>query len=277
MNPIFSTPAVGLKMPAAGVENIEFNGPIDKLIHYLTTKMLIEKWFFIRYEDPDFHLRLRFKINNNKNLLLVMNLFTSYLDDFLKTQKIWKIQIDTYLREIERYGGNNGIELAEEIFFQDSNMTLALLKKTVDDKKLILFGTKLIDNYLALFNLDKEEALSFAQYYKVKFHDEFNLKKKDNKQLNAKYRILENSLNNLLSNNSSEEFVDLNKILDLRNKKISSPINIIIKIKDVNNLNILGSFIHMSINRIFDDNQRFYELICYDYLTKFYVKKKWDH
>lgn len=44
-------------------------------VHDLRRKNIIDQWFFVRYNDPDFHLRLRLHINNTCNLNYVFELF----------------------------------------------------------------------------------------------------------------------------------------------------------------------------------------------------------
>ena len=41
---------------------------------------------------------------------------------------LWKIQLDTYEREVERYGGAEGVALAERIFQADSETVLEILE-----------------------------------------------------------------------------------------------------------------------------------------------------
>lgn len=72
-------------------------------INLLTKRGLIKKWFFIRYTDPDFHLRLRLLAADNKSVCEIINVIYLFLYKLINTNQVWKIQIDTYNREIERY------------------------------------------------------------------------------------------------------------------------------------------------------------------------------
>src|SRR5690606_307453 len=63
------------------------------------------KWFFVRYYDPEPHLRLR--IQADPVLLEAMpGLVNKALRPFLKNGLIRRLQLDTYAREIERYGAD---------------------------------------------------------------------------------------------------------------------------------------------------------------------------
>ena len=44
------------------------------------------------------------------------------------TAACWQVQLDTYEREVERYGGPEGIELAEQLFHADSEAVLAIAR-----------------------------------------------------------------------------------------------------------------------------------------------------
>jgi thiopeptide-type bacteriocin biosynthesis protein len=84
-------------------------------------------WFFIRYRDPDPHIRLRFrgdpKVLTGK-LLPVLGEWGTWL---MTRGSCLKYSFDTYDREIERYGGLAGIALAEQVFGADSRAVTDLL------------------------------------------------------------------------------------------------------------------------------------------------------
>ena len=47
----------------------------------------------------------------------------------------WRLQIDTYEREVERYGGLSGVEAAERLFHADSEAAVALSASTADEDR----------------------------------------------------------------------------------------------------------------------------------------------
>ena len=53
---------------------------------------------------------------------------------------LWKVQLDTYERETERYGGPDGIELAERLFHADSEAVLDTLDTLSGDEGAELVG-----------------------------------------------------------------------------------------------------------------------------------------
>ena len=88
---------------------------------------LADRWFFVRYADPDYHLRLRFRgIPRRLHGELLVRLHEG-LEPFVASGNVSRVQLDTYQPEIERYGGAVGIDLSEQIFQADSEAVLSLL------------------------------------------------------------------------------------------------------------------------------------------------------
>lgn len=70
---------------------------------------------------------------------------------------IWKIQIDTYNRELERYDWNL-IEEAESFFFVDSECVLSIIDKIERNENYRwMIALKLIDELLSDFRLNLGE------------------------------------------------------------------------------------------------------------------------
>lgn len=96
---------------------------IKPLVEELLQKKLIDYWFFIRYSDPDNHLRVRFHLPDTSKIGDVILLFYQFIRPAESVKYIWKIQTETYVRELERYGFEN-ITLSEKLFFFDSQSIL---------------------------------------------------------------------------------------------------------------------------------------------------------
>jgi thiopeptide-type bacteriocin biosynthesis protein len=52
---------------------------------------------------------------------------------WLADRRVWKLQLDTYEREVKRYSGPPGLELAERIFHTDSEAVLAIVERLEGD------------------------------------------------------------------------------------------------------------------------------------------------
>lgn len=253
---------------------------------------IIDKWFFIRFFDPENHIRLRLHFTSALHISECLNNISTLINPYLKTREITKLTFDTYKREIERYG-ENSIELSESIFFQDSVAVISfisLLEGTDGEKFRWLFGLKGIDYLLDDFNIGLEEKYSFLSILQASFTKEFGNSPRLIHLLNDKYRNsmkdindflgedhLLNSDNSLQEHNSDEEAKKIaNEILNVRSVNSSNTIIEILRVKEKNNSaiqNLLASYIHMFLNRLFKSNQRKHELVVYHYLKKYYESK----
>lgn len=103
----------------------------------------IRKWFFVRYSDDGAHLRLRF-LSKGRDKERVMKSVVECLDRFVRQRTIQKYSIDTYEREIERYGGLHAMTLIEEIFHLDSEVVLSALRvlpRDLDERMIMAAAT----------------------------------------------------------------------------------------------------------------------------------------
>jgi thiopeptide-type bacteriocin biosynthesis protein len=88
---------------------------------------LAEEWFFVRYSDPDPHLRLRFRGVPERLLSQLVPQFCSWAADLTNDGVCLRFCFDTYDRELERYGGVSGTAAAEALFAADSRAVAELL------------------------------------------------------------------------------------------------------------------------------------------------------
>jgi thiopeptide-type bacteriocin biosynthesis protein len=124
----------------------------------------VDRWFFIRYSDPDWHLRLRCFGPSDNLWAQAQPELSRALDGLLRDGLIHRVQYDTYEREVERYGGEVALPIAEQIFQVDSEAVLEMLAHLGGDDdlrwRLALLG---IHHLLEGVGLTLEERLAFAQ------------------------------------------------------------------------------------------------------------------
>lgn len=247
---------------------------IKPLTEKLLKQKLIDKWFFIRYSDPKPHLRIRFHCYEIDNLSSIINEVKKELVYYIENDLIWNVQVDSYQREIERYGKNNML-LSEELFFIDSYSCINTLNLVDDDKLLFLFVSKSIDSLLHLFDFNLNDKRNFVTQNAQAFKHEFNADRDFNKQLSIKHKSLDQQFKIFMSLENDLTYQPLLDILYDKIHKIKSLIdNIKESIEEEVYLDgFIASHIHMMVNRFFRDQQRLYELVCYDYLSRFYNYK----
>jgi thiopeptide-type bacteriocin biosynthesis protein len=113
---------------------------------------LIDRWFFIRYVDPEPHLRLRFHCasqGSNSSYHQLLARAISLANELENKGMLRRMCIDTYEREIERYGGILAIDTLEEIFSVSSSVTCRLIAAQYQHQ-LTLDSTA-----VAVFSLDR--------------------------------------------------------------------------------------------------------------------------
>ena len=243
---------------------------------------LIDHWFFIRYSDPQFHLRIRFHITENKNIAPIIHHFNHAMQHYINHDLVWKIQTDTYQREIERYGAEL-IELSEQLFSLSSEMickTIALDAVKQDENLRWLLGLKMIDTLLSDFEFSLQDKHKLLNTLQDNFGKEHGITTDFRRQFGQKYRTEKIRIEKILDNNSeqdeeysalfrpilenSEASKSIIEALSSRKQKAESRKKILFLEEN------LSSYIHMTLNRLFRTQQRTHELILYDYLFRYY-------
>lgn len=222
------------------------------------------KWFFIRYNDPESHIRLRFFTQDKfaADLLSELNL---QLKSLYHSGKIGEVLLDTYQRELERYS----VELMEEIetfFYHDSEYILAALQRggTAIRFKLnfAIHSTLLMIRY---FIKDKKDRIDFFNVVLDGFSAEFNNRDKETgHKMDLKYRnfqpeLIENEQFSILQNNKN--YAGFNQILISLSEKLFNW-------QPEDKYRLVASLIHMHMNRIFESHPREYECLAYHFMKK---------
>lgn len=262
---------------------------IHPVVEQLEHSCLIEKWFFVRFHDPDPHLRIRFfnsKIELNDH---VSKVIYEVLNPLVEKGIVLKVISDTYNRELERYGANS-IDITEEYFFNDSKSTLELLnisqRESNDDLKW-KFAIIKINSILDSFKFSLEGKAELTEILRTTFIVEHGEYKSIKIQLDKKYRGLRLQIEQLLEPNlgSSREGV-LFGLLDKGQKQLNEFAEKVIELHRTENLEVsirefISSIIHMTMNRLFKSRQRTYEMVVYDFLSRIYksqlARKKDKH
>lgn len=245
---------------------------VDEIIEKLKKDEIIDKWFFIRYKDPDFHLRVRLHLIKDKDKEKVINMFNEHFKEDISNGVVWKLDISTYQREIERYYGKY-IEETETVFSEDSTMIIKLLKSLKENNKeddLWLYCLKSIDAYLELFNFSIEEKHSMLEAMYKNISIEFNSNKTIRVQIDRKFRREYHHIHNIMLNKDSYNSLIYERNIFLKNTIDTRLINesyFIIK-------EMISHYIHMTVNRFITANSGMHELVFYGLLEKYYKKEK---
>jgi len=142
-------------------------GPIAEFCRQAISASAADDWFFIRYSDPEAHLRLRFRGNPERLIRLLLPQICSWGAGLITDGHCTRFCFDTYEREVERYGGPAAMEAAEAIFGADSRAVVEALRLT-QEGLLALDMTSLavlsIDDLLASLGATENDRL---KWYRV--------------------------------------------------------------------------------------------------------------
>lgn len=244
---------------------------LNKVLDTLVTQGCIESFFFIRYTDPDFHLRIRFKVRKIEDLITIIKMMEELIAPFFQNYAIYKVQTDTYTREIERYGKST-MEMSEALFYVDSKLVLDQLSEAenIDDVEVWFKALKVVDIYLNAFDFSLEQKALFIKKLAVGFSHEFPLSTSGKKQLALKYRAnrvkIEQVFDAELESGLRSYASRLQPIAQQIREKTSFNQDVI--------EDLLWSYLHMHCNRFFSNKPRMNEWLVYDFLSMYY-KSEW--
>jgi thiopeptide-type bacteriocin biosynthesis protein len=244
---------------------------IKPLTKELVQEGIIDKWFFLRYADPEHHIRIRFHHAGDKGFwkTVLERLYAAMQED-LDNGLAYKIQTDTYEREIERYGAAT-MELSEDIFYYDSEAvldTIDLLEGEEGEQYRWLLSARGIDMLLqdAGYTLNAKAAL--LKRMQQSFFQEFGGDKGLQNQLNDKHREHMRLLAGFLdpqqdSENGIEEVTAIFTLRSMRTVNALQASGLAVHEQ-------LSSYIHMFLNRMLLSNHRKHELVIYHCLSRYY-------
>lgn len=239
-------------------------------------------WFFIRYGDPHWHLRLRLHGDPRRLREEVEPALAAAAAPLLADGRVWKLQLDTYEREVERYGGPAGIALAERVFMADSEAAAAIVELTAGDGgadlrwRLALLGcARLLDD----LDLPPDRQLAVAERVAAGYAVEQGADAALRKQLAARLRAERGSLEALLAagaelnQDSAHPLAPALAALARRSRALAPAVAELSRRAAAGRLTVpvaelAPSFLHMSVNRLVRSEARVHEMVIYDFLHR---------
>lgn len=142
--------------------------PLRELVEELSAANNIFDWFFVRYADPAFHLRLRFAGDPAVLLAETLPSVCAWASRLMEHDVLDHFAFDTYQREVERYGGPDALLLVERLFTADSVAVANLLATRHH------LATALERHHLAVYTVDDLlDALGFEPVTRVQWYRRF--------------------------------------------------------------------------------------------------------
>lgn len=236
-------------------------------------------WFFVRYGDPQWHVRVRFRGDPGELTSTLLPALRDAAAPLLRDGRLWKLQLDTYEREVGRYGGPEGIELAEAIFEADSAAALAIVRLLDADEgderwHLALRGMHVL---LLDLGLDLVRRTEILRNVRASFAAEHRVDAGVEKQLGHKFRTARPALEALVTTavGAGHPLDPGFEVLARRSLTISPVADELSSRARAGRLTssvpeLASHFLHMHANRMLRAEQRAQELVLYDFLLRLY-------
>jgi lantibiotic biosynthesis protein len=243
-------------------------------------------WFFIRYADPHNHVRVRFAGDPARLTSRVLPALADAIEPLRVDGAVWKIQLDSYDREIERYGGDRGIELVEQLFWIDSEAVLGIVELLDGDAgadarwRLALRGS---ESLLATLGFDADTRYRIFADARDALGRDFRVGADFYAPIGERFKTERSALEALFVPDPARDAEhDLSPGLELlaqRDQRLA-PIAHELRARDsVGELapslrDIAWSLVHMHVNRLLHASHRAQELVLYDLLRRLHEGRR---
>jgi len=240
----------------------------------------VDRWFFVRYSDPRWHLRLRFRSDQDGRATALIQYFSELIVKKCGDDAVWRIQLESYRPETDRYGGGDAIESAERVFHADSEAVLQILAEgsgITDGPERWRVAALGVDRLLMDFGLNVSEKLQLVRRLAGEYAHEFGVQARLRHLISARYRAKRRALEEILfqSRTTGDELARLSAVFDMRSSRLTAPARLLNELDVAGKLSrpiaqIIPSFVHMHVNRVLPSAHRAHELVLYDFLARAY-------
>jgi thiopeptide-type bacteriocin biosynthesis protein len=237
------------------------------------------RWFFVRFQDPEPHLRVRFYGDPELLRGRVLPELERALAPLAEVGAVRKLVLDTYTRELERYGGDRGIELVEDVFWHDSEAVLAIVEQLDGEGgpaarwKLALRG---IETMLAALGIDPETRARIFSDAKDNLGREISAATPLWTRIGQRFASERAELDLLfVPDRERDAEHDLAPGFELLAKRNAALVELGHDLRLVPGMrDFAWSLVHMHANRLLHASQRSQELVLYDFLRRLHASRK---
>jgi thiopeptide-type bacteriocin biosynthesis protein len=239
-------------------------------------------WFFVRSAEPHWHVGLALR-GDAARLARLLPRLNQAAAPFLADGRLLRIAVDTYEREIERYGGEAGVELAESLFEADSDAALAILtrlesKSGADERwRLSLRGCH---ELLEDFGLELAARSDVIERARTTLGAALRVDTALERRLGARFREERAALDALLVAKAASEhpLAPGLAVLEERSPRVRAIVEQLRACERAGRLSVplrelVPGFLRMHCNRLLRSDLRAQELVIYDFLQRLYVSE----
>ena len=234
-----------------------------------------DRWFFIRYADPEFHLRVRLR-GDPAELRQALDALTARS---LERGVIHDACVGTYRRELERYGGPDGLDLAERLFHADSDAVVELLSMfspgAAGQDERWQIGLLGAERLMRDLGLDDEQQLDQIVRAREALEREHRPSAATRQRLGNRFRGHRPDLERLLDLTPEDDHPLVPGVAALarRSDRIEPIAAELSELQrqgklDASMMSMSHSFVHMWFNRLQRSDNRAHEWVSYDLLAR---------
>jgi thiopeptide-type bacteriocin biosynthesis protein len=261
---------------------------VDRLLREVVAPLLDEqpvlRWFFLRYADPQWHVRLRFQGARAQLLEGLLPALHDRLAPLQAAGVVGRVQLDTYQREVERYGGPEAMPLVEELFHHDSAAVLSIVELLEGDEgadarwRLALRGSH---DLMVDLGLDLEQRLALVTRLRAGYGAEHGAGLTVERQLGMRFRTERAALAQLLAAapDGDHPLAPGLAVLARRSADLAPVVARLGALEargrlTVPRADLVASLLHMHANRLLLAQQRAQELVLNDLLARQYTSER---
>jgi thiopeptide-type bacteriocin biosynthesis protein len=240
-------------------------------------------WFFVHYSQPHPHLRIRINGAPHQLTRELLPRIHSATGALIEQRCIWKMEVDTYDRELERYGGLTGMLHSEQVFFSDSEAVVTILQALGQDSALdqrLTIAILGVDRLLLDCGLDLAVRHAAVRRARDVVHQDVRVHPQALKRLNERFRAARSSLETALEGShqtrKASPFLEtIWEAFKSRSQHIRAVGNELQNLRQSGQLSqevcdIALSYAQAHVNRLIPWDIRAHELLVYDFLTRYY-------
>ncbi len=269
-----------------------FAGPtlLDRILHDVVGPVLGDAlaagvaaaWFFIRYWDPECHLRVRVHGCPAELHASLLPALQSAAAGLLAEGRLRRLRLDTYAPEVERYGGPEGMRLSEGIFHVDSETVLEMLALLppgdagLDERWRLALGST--DALLADLGFDLETKRDVIGRAREGWARQLRADSNLDHQLGEKFRKERPNLEARLdpARPPEQRLGAAAAVLARRSRRLAPLVAGLVAAERDGRLSVAlpdlaVSLVHMHLNRLLRSAANPQELVLYDFLGRLYA------
>jgi lantibiotic biosynthesis protein len=248
-------------------------GPITQTLE--AARGLYDQWFFLRYDDPHSHLRIRFHGEAKVLSGELLPILTKQLRSHIASGRVRKVVLDTYERELERYGGDNAMSLVERFFWEDSKAAVDLVRllSSTEGKDRWLYALSGMHRLLEAFGFEAQIRDGLILRDRDSFQHEMGFTDDQKHRLADRYRNVAALTTAALDGRGLSD--EARAVFDRRfesQRKLAKELRALRREKKslVTSENLVSSLLHMWNNRMLRTNARQHELVLHTFLGRYY-------